>query len=147
MLMNKMHVHKAISIGLIAALCLITLCGCGAENPSHQRLRDSNYLSSSYSQKNSVHSYELQISNKAISSSRSFTSVTGTVTNLSNQTVRFVEVKAAFKNSNGKTVDTDWTYAVGSEGLAPGESSKFEIMVDKDSSIKDCDVTIQDFDY
>lgn len=87
------------------------------------------------------------ISNEQLSSSRAFTTVTGTITNLSDQTVRFVEVKGAFKNSSGKTIDTDWTYAVGSEGLASGESSKFEISVDKDSSIKSCDVTVQDFDY
>lgn len=64
---------------------------------------------------------DLRISGVSLSSSSSYITATGTVTNNGSRTVRFVEVKAAFKNSSGKVVDTDWTYAVGSEGLSPGE--------------------------
>lgn len=71
---------------------------------------------------------------------------TGTITNNSSKTYRFVEVKGAFKNSNGKVVDTDWTYAVGSEGLAPGESSTFRMSVTKQYDITDCDVSILEYD-
>ena len=41
-----------------------------------------------------------------------------------------------------QVVDTDWTYAVGAEGLAPGESSTFRMSVDRDYSIRDCSVTL-----
>lgn len=95
----------------------------------------------------SVYSYELKISNVKLSSNGSYTIAEGTITNNSDQTVRFVEIKGAFKTSSGSVVDTDWTYAVGSEGLAPGESSKWRLSVSKDWSIKDCTVTVIDFDY
>ena len=34
-------------------------------------------------------------------------------------------VNGKFKNSSGTILDTDWTYAVGSEGLEPGEFLNF----------------------
>ena len=55
-------------------------------------------------------------------------------------------MKGAFKDSSGNVLDTDSTYVVGSEGLAPGESSSFRLSVDKDSKITDCSVSILDFD-
>ena len=73
------------------------------------------------------------------------TKCSGTITNIGNTTYRFVQVKGAFKDSSGKVVDTDWTYAVGSEGLAPGESSTFEMWIDKKSGIYSCDVSIIDY--
>ena len=50
-----------------------------------------------------------------------------------------------FITSYGNVVDTDWTYAVGSEGLSPGESKKWEAYVDKDLSIKKIDISIIDY--
>lgn len=94
-----------------------------------------------------VYSHELKISNVKLSSNSSYTIAEGTITNNSDQTVSFVEIKGAFKTSSGSVVDTDWTYAVGSEGLAPGESCKWRLSVSKDWSIKDCTVTVIDFDY
>lgn len=94
----------------------------------------------------SVHSWQLAISNVSLSSNSSYTIVEGKITNNSNSTVRFVKVKGAFQNSAGRVVDTDWTYAVGSEGLAPGESCKWRMSVSKDYSIQKCDVTILDYD-
>lgn len=94
-----------------------------------------------------VYSHELKISNVKLSSNSSYTIAEGTITNSSDQTVSFVEIKGAFKTSSGSVVDTDWTYAVGSEGLAPGESCKWRLSVSKDWSIKDCTVTVIDFDY
>lgn len=100
---------------------------------------------SSYS--NYVSSSDLKISVGSITHNSSYTVVTGTITNNSDSEVRFVEIKGAFKTSGGTVVDTDWTYAVGSEGLAPGESCKWRMSVDKDYSIKQCSVSIIDFDY
>jgi hypothetical protein len=96
---------------------------------------------------NQVYSYELKISNVTLSSNSSYTIAEGTVTNNSDKTVSYVKIKGSFETSSGKVVDTDWTYAVGSEGLAPGESCKWRMSVSKDYSIKNCSVTILDFDY
>lgn len=63
----------------------------------------------------------------------SYTYVYCTVTNVSSQYVatryRYVKVKAQFKNYSGSIVDTDWTYAVDSTWLEPGESKTFDYMV------------------
>ena len=94
-----------------------------------------------------VYSYELKISNVTLSSNSSYTIAEGTITNNSDQTVSFVKIKGSFENSSGTVVDTDWTYAVGLEGLAPGESCTWRMSVKKDYSIKDCTISILDFDY
>lgn len=130
---------------------------CAVSSCNNNRISYSNYCYShyllydddadTYTYTNRVYSYELRISNITLSSNSSYTIAEGTITNNSDQTVSFVEIKGSFKSSYGTVVDTDWAYAVGSEGLAPGESCKWRMSVSKDSSIKDCTVTILDFDY
>lgn len=110
---------------------------------SHYLLYDDDAFSAS----NYVASYELKISNVKLSSGNLYTYAEGTLTNNGDSTVTFVKIKGSFKNSLGQVVDTDWTYAVGGEGLAPGESTKWKLSVDKDYSIKDCEVSILDYDY
>lgn len=75
----------------------------------------------------------------------SYTVATGKVRNNGSRTYRFVEIKGAFKDYNGTTVDTDWTYAVGSEGLAPGESTSFRMSCGKNSIITKCEISIIDY--
>ena len=88
-------------------------------------------------------SYNLRISNTSVSSNSSYTTVSGSIKNTSyNTTYYYVKVKGAFQDSFGNVVDTDWTYAVGSEGLAPGESTKFKMSVKKNYKIDDCEVTV-----
>ena len=94
-----------------------------------------------------VPSYQLRISNVQVYSNSSYTYAEGTVTNNSDATVTFLKIKGAFVNSLGTVIDTDWTYAVGGEGLAPGESCKWKISVDRDYSIDDCEISILDYDY
>lgn len=99
-----------------------------------------------------THSYEnaetvLEISDVKIEHNSLYTVCTGTMTNDGSRTYKFVKVKGAFQTSGGSTIDTDSTYAVGSEGLAPGESTTFRMSVDKDSTITKCDVTVYDYDY
>ena len=91
-------------------------------------------------------SVDLEISNVKLESNSSYTVATGTVTNNGSHTYTFVKVKGAFQDSSGTTLDTDWTYAVGSEGLAPGETTSFRMSVDKDYKIKKCSVSILDYD-
>ena len=99
----------------------------------------------------SGYSYEsaysaLKISGISVTSNSSYTVCTGTITNNGKKTYKFVKVKGAFKNSSGSTIDTDWTYAVGSEGLAPGESKTFRMSVSKNYNISKCSVSIYDYD-
>ena len=113
----------------------------------------SNYCYSHYllydedANKPSVYSYQLKVSNVNITTSKYYTKASGNFTNNSDTTVKFVKIKGSFKNSSGKVVDTDWTYAVGSEGLKPGETCKWELSVDKDYSIKSCSAEVIDYDY
>lgn len=89
---------------------------------------------------------DLRFSNIEIEHNSSYTVVTGKVTNTGSTTYTFVKIKGAFKTSSGSTVDTDWTYAVGSEGLAPGESATFRMSVPKDRTITKCTISIIDYD-
>lgn len=107
------------------------------------------YLSSS-DNKSQSSSYEsaytaLKFSNIKVNSNSSYTICTGTVTNNGNKTYKFVQIKGSFKDSSGTVIDTDSTYAVGSEGLAPGESKTFRMSVDKNYRISSCSVSIYDY--
>ena len=128
---------------------------CAVSTCNNSRFSYSNYCYSHYllydddadTYTNRVYSYELNISNVTLSSNSSYTIAEGTITNNSDQTVSYVKIKGSFETSSGSVIDTDWTYAVGSEGLDPGESCKWRMSVSKDRSIKNCTVTILDFDY
>ena len=76
----------------------------------------------------------------------SYIRATGTITNNSSYTVKYVKIKGSFESSLGEVVDTAWTYAVDSAGLAPGETCKWEIYVKKDYKISNCSVSILDLD-
>lgn len=88
----------------------------------------------------------LTFSNIDISTNSSYTVCTATVTNNGEKTYTFVQVKGKFMDSSGNILDTDWTYAVGSEGLAPGETATLRLSVSKNSNIKKCDLEIFDYD-
>ena len=90
---------------------------------------------------------DLVISSVSLDHGYSMTTVDARITNNGNKTYSFVKVKGSFENSYGTVLDTDWTYAVGAEGLAPGESATFSMYVDLDYSIRNCDFTITDYDY
>ncbi|NLG02766.1 MAG: hypothetical protein GX567_02855 [Clostridia bacterium] len=70
----------------------------------------------------------------------------GTVTNNTSSIVRFVKVKVSMKDADNKVIDTETTYACGDEGLAPGESTKFECYIKKDSSADSYSAEIYDYD-
>jgi hypothetical protein len=105
------------------------------------------YLHKSYSSDSSNnYSYgaesDLEFSNIDIEHNSLYTVVTGTVTNNGTRDYKFVTIKGAFKDWSGKVVDTDSTYAIGSEGLSYGESKTFRMSVDKNTSISKCDISI-----
>ena len=93
---------------------------------------------------------DLKLSNVKLDKGNSYSNyyhATGTLTNNSSKTVKFVKVKVQFKSSYGSIIDTDWTYAVGSEGLDQYESVKWECSVKKDYSISSVSAEVMDFDY
>ena len=65
--------------------------------------------------------------------------VSGTATNNSSKTVEFIKIKIALKDSSGKVTNTVWTYAVGAEGLAPGETTQWTVYCTK---AEDIEITI-----
>lgn len=101
----------------------------------------SNYTSS-YESGYSV----LKITVDSVSHNSGYTVCTGSVKNTGNKTYKYIEVKGSFKDSAGNVIDTDWTYAAGSEGLSPNESTTFRLSVTKDLDIKSCSVSLLDFD-
>lgn len=122
--------------------CAIHVClapGC-----TFKRAYDSSYCYTHTDAIGGNASRDLKFSNLDIEHNSSYTVLNGTVTNKGSKTYEFIEIKGAFKDSSGNVVDTDWTYAVGSEGLAPGESTTFRMSVPKDYSIRDCSVSIID---
>ena len=73
--------------------------------------------------------------------------VEASVTNNSDKSVKFVKLKLTYKDKDGNVVDTDSTYACGSEGLSPGETTKFDTMKkDEGDEFKKVSVSIYDFD-
>lgn len=102
--------------------------------------------SSQYNYKPEVAEDVLSFSNISVTKNSSYTICTANITNNGKKTYTFIQVKGKFKNSSGTILDTDWTYAVGSEGLAPGESASFRLSVDKDTNITKCDLEILDYD-
>ncbi len=107
--------------------------------------------SSSSSSSRSGDSYEsaysaLHITVDRVQSNSSYTICTGSVKNDGNKTYKFVTLKGSFKDAHGNVVDTDWTYGVGAEGLAPGESTTFRLSVPKNYDIVSCSVSIMDYD-
>lgn len=79
----------------------------------------------------------VKISGKYHSASSPY--ISGTATNNSSKTVSFIKIKIVLKDSSGTVTDTVWTYAVGAEGLAPNESTQWEVYC---SEAKDIEITV-----
>ncbi len=126
---------------------------CALSGCQRSRYSYSNYCYNHYYQydddakQSSVASSDLRITVSGVYTKYSYTYASGTITNNSDTTVSYVKIKGAFQDRSGKTLDTDWTYAVDSSGLEPGESCTWELSVPKNSSITKCSVSILDFDY
>lgn len=66
----------------------------------------------------------------------------GSVKNNGTKSYNYVKIKGSFKDKDGNILDTDWTYVVGSEGLAPSETKTFELSVPANSKIDSCSVSL-----
>lgn len=87
-----------------------------------------------------------EFSGLELSSNSSYKICTGSIKNTGSETYYYVKVKCSFKDVSDNVIDTDWTYAVGPEGLAPGESKSFRLSVPKNSAIISCTVNVIDYD-
>ena len=136
---------KIKNIGLLTLCCLVVLVTLiTILIKPHTYNEDGSLNNDTNSYSNTLDTTNLSISDVTITSNSSYTICSGTISvkSYSPYKYHYIKVKGAFKNSYGSTVDTDWTYAIGSEWLEPGESTKFRLSVQKDYSIKDCSVTI-----
>lgn len=147
--LNIEVIGALVAIGIVVVI--IILIATGIENSSSSNDSSSYNTSNTYSSHTPSYTYEnastvLKFSNIRVTHNSSYTVCTGTVTNNGSKTYKFVEIKGSFENYSGTVVDTDWTYAVGNEGLAPGESATFRMSIPKDSSVRDCSISIIDYD-
>lgn len=74
--------------------------------------------------------HPIQISNEdyTVTRKNGYYYCNGTVHNVSGSTHYYVKVKITYMDANKDVLTTDWTYAVGSEGIKGGENQQFEIM-------------------
>ena len=136
----------------ILVVILIIVAGIGVAvmiKNENKKARKSSSSSSgtSYSYEMDHNTYSLlymNVSNVSVTHSGNYAYVSGTITNNGTYSVRYVKVKAACKDLSGSVIDTDWTYAVDSSWLEPGESKSFEMMVkDTGKRIKTASVTVE----
>ncbi|WP_066174676.1 FxLYD domain-containing protein [Bacillus marinisedimentorum] len=71
--------------------------------------------------------------------------VEGYVKNPTGIKYSYIKVQATYTDASGNIIDTDWTYAVGSEGLSPNSRKSFDIMTPYNESISNCSYKIIDF--
>jgi hypothetical protein len=69
----------------------------------------------------------------------------GTIKNISTKDHYFVEVRVTYYDDNNEVLTTDWTYAVGSEGILPKENQQFEIMTEVRGEPTHYKLEVQDF--
>lgn len=125
---------------------------CAYSSCMKERFMYSNYCYTHYLQfdddasSSRVSASDLKVKIEDFYTKRSYMYVEGTLKNNSDTTVYYVKIKVSFKDSSGAVIDTDWTYAVGSEGLAPGESCKWDVMQSNDSRVTSCGASVIDFD-
>ena len=104
----------------------------------------SSYSSSSYEMDHKTYCIlYMKVSNVKIRRSGDWVYCTGTIKNTGKYSIKFVKVRAGFKDSRGNVIDSDWTYAVDSSWLYPNESKNFEMMVkDPNRKIQTADVIV-----
>ena len=92
--------------------------------------------------------FPVQVSTEecSITNSREYYYCNGTVHNASISTHYYVKVKVTYYDKNDAVLTTDWTYAVGSEGIRGGENQQFEIITKVNGSVAKYRVEILDWD-
>lgn len=89
---------------------------------------------------------DLKITDVSVHSNSVSTWCEGTIKNIGDDSFKFVKVKGSFKNRYNEVIEIGDSYAVGSEGLSPGESTSFTIYCERNKNVKSCNVVVYDFD-
>ena len=151
---NKLTKKDFISLTIVLLVLCVVFSTWGFIDYANEQDSESSYGDGSYSGSYNDYyssgidkSIGLSLKVDSIKTSGSYTYVYCTVTNVSSKYVatryRYVKVKAQFKNYSGSIVDTDWTYAVDSTWLEPGESKSFYYMV-QNTNIKSATLSFVD---
>lgn len=61
--------------------------------------------------------------------------IEGKIRNNGSGEVSFIKIGVELLDSEGKVLDTDWTYAVSSEGLKPGVAKSFDLTIRKSQAM------------
>lgn len=69
----------------------------------------------------------------------------GAIKNVGDQDYSYIKVRVTHLDEDNNVIDTDWTYAVSSEGLRPGEQKYFEIMTKHREGMKRYKFEIMDY--
>ena len=75
---------------------------------------------------------------------RSYMEARGKIRNKGTKKVEYIKVCVEWVDKNDKVLDTDWTYAVGSEGLRPGVAKSFRVSVPIDKRAETIQYYIMD---
>ena len=139
---KKKKIFSLLLIGLSLAFSVILICN--GVSASKSKSSSSSNSSSSYQMNHSTYCMlYMKVSNVKVTHKGNYTYVSGTITNNGTYQIKYVKVKASCKNASGTVIDTDWTYAVDSSWLNPGESKNFEMMIkDENNKIKTATVTV-----
>ena len=131
-----------IMIAVIATVIVIVVSGKSRNNGSADS--PSNSSSTDYEMSHETYCLlYLDVSDVKVKHDGNYTYVSGKLNNNGSYSIKYVKVKAVCKDYSGGIVDTDWTYAVGSTWLEPGECVSFEMMIkDTDYKIKTADVSV-----
>ncbi len=151
---NRLTKKVFISLTIVLLVLCVAFSTWGVIDYANEQDSGSSYGDGSYSGSYNDYyssgvdkSIGLSLKVDSIKTSGSYTYVYCTVTNVSSKYVatryRYVKVKAQFKNYSGSIVDTDWTYAVDSTWLEPGESKTFYYMV-QNTNIKSATLSFVD---
>jgi len=142
---EKKNIVFSIILIILAVIFSVILIVNGIENENGKKQSSSNSsYSTSYEMDHATYCLlYMEVSNVKVTHSGNYAYITGTVTNTGTYKIRYVKVRAACKNYLGTIIDTDWTYAVDSSWLNPGESKTFQMMVrDSENNIRTADVTV-----
>ena len=103
-------------------------------------------VSNSSSSNASVSTYKtLELTIDDASTSSGYITVEGSISNPTNNAYSYVELKVKILDTNGKVIDTENTYAVGSETLSPGDTKKWDAMFKADDRADNVEVEIVNY--
>lgn len=141
-----MRINKILFMVTIIISTIITFMTISIKPHEINDINNSSHNYNNDYRNNTLNKSYLKISNVNLNSSSSYNICTGSISVNSSSPYKyhFIKVKASFLDNYGKTIDTDWTYAIGNEWLEPGESNKFQLSVTKDYNISKCVVTIME---